>query len=50
MHHYILEQAKKEPEIRGIRLYVEHQNHTAQTVYQSVGLSNAGYLVYEMMF
>lgn len=50
MHHHILDQAKQEPEIRGIRLYVEHQNHTAQTVYQSVGLSNAGYLVYEMMF
>lgn len=49
MHHYILEQAKKEPEIRGIRLYVEHQNHTAQAVYQTVGLTNAGYLVYEMM-
>jgi len=49
MHQYILEQAKQEPEIRGIRVYVEHRNHTAQAVYQNVGLTNAGYMVYEMM-
>lgn len=50
MHRYILDQAKQQTNICGIRLYVERNNPTAQTVYQRMGLSPTGYLVYEQDF
>jgi len=50
MHRYIVEEAKRHPSTCGLRLYVEQDNRTAQTVYQTVGLVPAGYLVFEEMF
>ena len=50
MYHYIVTQAKREANVCGIRLYVEQSNKVAQSVYQQVGLSSAGYLVYEEDF
>jgi GNAT superfamily N-acetyltransferase len=50
MHDVIVEQAKADPNVCGIRLYVEQDNHTAQTVYQRVGLSPSAYRVYEQDF
>lgn len=32
----------------GLRLYVERENQAAQRVYQSLGMSDANYLVYEV--
>lgn len=50
MHEHIAARAKGDPEVCGIRLYVEHQNHHAQTVYRRVGLSPSAYTVYEQDF
>jgi GNAT superfamily N-acetyltransferase len=50
MHDHILVKAKADPRICGIRLYVERENHKAQTVYQRVGLFPSVYTVYEQDF
>jgi ribosomal protein S18 acetylase RimI-like enzyme len=50
MHDAIVGQAKADPRVCGIRLYVEQDNRTAQTVYQRVGLSPSAYAVYEKDF
>jgi GNAT superfamily N-acetyltransferase len=50
MHEYLIAQTKAHPHICGIRLYVEQHNRIAQTVYQRLGLSPSGYMVYEKDF
>lgn len=50
MHEYLIAQTKANPDICGIRLYVEQHNRIAQTVYQRLGLSPSGYIVYETEF
>ena len=50
MHNHILAKARADSRACGIRLYVERQNRTAQTVYQSVGLTPSAYTVFEQDF
>lgn len=50
MHRHIIEKAKAEQNICGIRLYVEQHNHTAQIAYRKMGLCPAQYIVYEEEF
>jgi len=50
MHDTIVAQAKGNPQVCGIRLYVEQDNRAAQTVYQRVGLAPSAYAVYEQDF
>src|SRR6185437_4923226 len=50
MHDHILVKAKAEPHVCGMRLYVERENHRAQTVYQRVGLTPSVYMVFEQDF
>jgi GNAT superfamily N-acetyltransferase len=50
MHEHIAARAKEDPHVCGIRLYVEQENHRAQTVYQQVGLIPSGYTVLEQDF
>ena len=50
MHDAMLSQAKADPKVCGIRLYVEQDNHIAQTVYRRLGLSRSHYHVYEQDF
>jgi len=50
MHDAIVSQAKTDPKVCGIRLYVEQDNRTAKTVYQHVGLAQSVYKVYESDF
>jgi len=50
MHGTIVDQAKADPLVCGIRLYVERDNRTAQTVYRRVGLAPSAYQVYEEDF
>jgi len=50
MYETLLARAKADPQVCGIRLYVERHNHIAQTVYQRVGLSPSGYSVFEQDF
>jgi GNAT superfamily N-acetyltransferase len=44
---HIAAAAKADPEVRGLRLYVERENTRAQRVYEQLGLSPSGHLVYE---
>ena len=46
----VMASAKAAPDVCGVRLYVEQENHTAQMVYQRLGLSASGYKVYERDF
>ena len=50
MHETVVARAKNDPDVCGIRLYVERHNHTAQLVYQRVGLSLSAYTVFEQDF
>jgi GNAT superfamily N-acetyltransferase len=50
IHEYTMAQAQADPQVCGIRLYVEQDNLTAQTVYQRVGLTPSSYAVYEQDF
>jgi GNAT superfamily N-acetyltransferase len=44
---HIAAAAKSDPEVRGLRLYVERENTRAQRVYEQMGLAPSGHLVYE---
>lgn len=46
----LLARAKADPQVCGIRLYVEQHNHAAQAVYQRVGLAPSGYSLFEQDF
>jgi ribosomal protein S18 acetylase RimI-like enzyme len=50
IHDYTMARAQADPQVCGIRLYVEQDNLTAQTVYQRVGLAPSSYAVYEQDF
>ncbi len=50
MHAAIVARATADPQVCGIRLYVEQNNHEAQAVYLRVGLVPSGYVVYEQDF
>ena len=50
MHRHILAKAKADPQVCGIRLYVERENRRAQNVYQGVGLTPSVYTVFEQDF
>jgi ribosomal protein S18 acetylase RimI-like enzyme len=50
MHNAVMAAAKAAPNVCGVRLYVEQENQTAQTVYQRLGLSPSAYRVYEQDF
>jgi GNAT superfamily N-acetyltransferase len=50
MHEAVVSQAKADPNVCGIRLYVEQENHIAETVYRRVGLALSAYKVYEEDF
>jgi ribosomal protein S18 acetylase RimI-like enzyme len=40
--------ARQDPQTCGLRLYVARQNRQAQAAYERLGMSSAGYLVYEL--
>jgi len=42
-------QAAQRDDVAGIRLYVEHNNHRAQSVYRQLGMQAGGYEVMEQM-
>ncbi len=50
IHDYTMARAQADPQVCGIRLYVEQDNLTAKTVYQRVGLTPSSYAVYEQDF
>jgi ribosomal protein S18 acetylase RimI-like enzyme len=46
---HVWRQIESNPDIAGLRLYVENGNVSAQEVYQRLGLHPAGYLVMERL-
>jgi len=50
MHDYVLQEAKRRPDVCGIRLYVEKDNMVAQAAYRRLGMRMTGYHVYEQDF
>jgi GNAT superfamily N-acetyltransferase len=50
MHEAVASQAKADARVCGIRLYVDQDNRTAETVYQRVGLAPSAYKVFEEDF
>jgi len=41
--------AAREPDVCGLRLYVEHENTVAQATYRSLGMQRTDYHVYEQL-
>ena len=49
MHKFIREEAAKADKVIGIRLYVDRENVIAQKTYQSLGMAETNYRLYEEM-
>lgn len=47
LYSHVLDLARADPEVRGLRLYVEKENATAQRTYEFLGMVDAGYRMYE---
>ena len=47
LYAHVKREAEARPDVRGLRLYVEHENKTAQKTYESLGMADAGYKMYE---
>jgi GNAT superfamily N-acetyltransferase len=43
----IRREAQEDPDVIGLRLYVENANHAAMRTYESLGMKPGGYSVYE---
>jgi ribosomal protein S18 acetylase RimI-like enzyme len=50
LHAKVIERAKADPGVCGVRLYVESENRIAQEVYRKVGLKPSSYAVFENDF
>jgi ribosomal protein S18 acetylase RimI-like enzyme len=47
LYAHVLALAQADPEVRGIRLYVEEENTNARRTYELLGMKHAGYAMYE---
>jgi ribosomal protein S18 acetylase RimI-like enzyme len=47
LYEHVYQSAVADPEVIGLRLYVERDNHGAQEVYKRLGMERTGYLVLE---
>ncbi len=47
MYNFVKSLANERENVCGFRLYVEHDNHHAQRVYEKVGMHRSHYLAYE---
>jgi GNAT superfamily N-acetyltransferase len=45
---HLLQEARAQTNVIGVRLYVEHDNHVAQATYAKLGMETTGYHVMEM--
>ena len=50
LYRYVQNLARSQPDVCGLRLYVESDNELAQAVYRSLGMNMTGYRVMEAMF
>lgn len=47
MYTFLKQEVEKAEDLRGLRLYVEKNNHAAQSVYKALGMSDEHYDMYE---
>lgn len=47
LHEHVVAAARADPEVIGVRLYVDRENAVAQAVYRRLGMSPTRYLVFE---
>lgn len=50
LHDAVLESARADEQVCGVRLYVEHENAVARRTYESLGMTETGYRLYEVDF
>ena len=50
LYHHVESLAAAEPDVCGLRLYVEDNNHRAQRTYEALGMVKPSYVVMESMF
>ena len=50
LYRHVESLARQEPEVCGLRLYVERDNARAQSTYEALGMHTTNYLVMESMF
>jgi ribosomal protein S18 acetylase RimI-like enzyme len=50
LHEYVMRLARQEPEVCGIRLYVDRHNVTARKTYESLGMRYSHYDLFEIDF
>ncbi len=50
LYRFLYDLARDDPEVCGLRLYVESENGHAQSVYHALGMEKTGYLVMESVF
>jgi ribosomal protein S18 acetylase RimI-like enzyme len=50
LYRHVLERARGNPEVCGLRLYVDHENRAAQEVYRALGMHAARYRFFELDF
>src|SRR5262249_7846778 len=50
LYGHVLERAHANPEVCGLRLYVDHENARAQAVYRALGMHEARYRFFEVDF
>ncbi|MCG3137605.1 MAG: hypothetical protein HJJLKODD_01453 [Phycisphaerae bacterium] len=48
LYQHVEEIARQQQEVCGLRLYVEHENHTAMHTYTALGMQPSGHLLYEV--
>lgn len=49
LYDFVREKARAERDVRGFRLYVERENAHARKVYETLGMEESHYLMYEEM-
>ncbi|MGB5512348.1 MAG: GNAT family N-acetyltransferase [Woeseiaceae bacterium] len=49
LYHHVESLAAAQPDVCGLRLYVEDNNHRAQRTYEALGMAKPGYVVMESM-
>ena len=50
LYRHVESLARQDPQVCGIRLYVEHENERAQRTYESLGMNMTDYRVMQSMF
>jgi len=50
LYHYVRELIKNKENVKGLRLYVEHENFKAQKTYRKLGMTETHYRLYEEIF